>query len=130
MTPKQILSRPSWRRIRSFAKAQAVAPASIGVYVIGETARVLDLPTGLRWVYIGKTKNVRRRLAEHTDVTEKNKKLRNWLANTNHKKIEIWYTIAKTLREAEKLEEELVKKIKPFCNTQHTQEKKSHAKRR
>ena len=109
--------RPSWRRIRSFSKAQAVAPAHTGVYVIGESTRLYDLPTRFRWVYVGVSNNVQRRLSEHTSRSEKNRLLRNWLASSM--RVEVWYALTNTMNEAMLLEKALVSQLGPEFNTHH-----------
>ncbi len=107
-----------WRRIRSLAKAQTSAPTAPGVYAIGVVQSSLDLPTHVSWVYVGSSKKLRKRLGQHTPVTEKNVRLRQWL--TLHRaECELWYATTESSAVALRTEKQLIDELQPEFNTQH-----------
>ena len=111
------MHRPVWKRIRSYAKALSVAPNQTGVYAIAEVRRCKELPVEFKWKYVGYSKNLRRRLSEHTSEREKNRQLRNWLSLSRG--IEIWYSVLPDQASALRLERELIMQLDPLFNVTH-----------
>lgn len=101
-----------WIRLRPFPSAAEAVPMLPGVYAIGQVRSFKGLPVSVEWVYIGESKNLRNRLANHEALTESNHALRSWLRVTAE--IEVWYSVDKHHRKA--FEKELVRQIQPKFN--------------
>jgi len=56
-----------WESKRLNRAFRASVPPGSGVYVIVAVRRVLDFPAQLDLLYVGKSKNLRRRFIEHSD---------------------------------------------------------------
>ena len=103
-----------WQRANSLEAAQAQAPRLSGVYAIAKASCVANLPISLEWVYVGRTKNLRRRLDEHGPIMEKHEQMRDWIIE-NRDAIETWFALldGETSVELEKL---LVRDLRPCFN--------------
>ncbi|HEV2800555.1 MAG TPA: GIY-YIG nuclease family protein [Pyrinomonadaceae bacterium] len=89
-------------------------PPMAGVYAYAEVTSVAGLPVAIEWVYVGKTNNLRRRLAEHEPLSETHPELRQWFL-ARHPNAEVWYTVAKFESVAE-LERRLIREARPRLN--------------
>lgn len=94
------------------AAAAAAAPKS-GIYAYAETSRIHGLPRFLRWVYIGKSDNIQRRLHQHAGGNETNAALRRWLQRSAEK--EVWYSHIDS-QYLDVLERDLVTNLEPTFN--------------
>lgn len=108
-----------WRmkHVRTYGGA---VPAAAGWYAIGHDERFLGLEAGRTYVYIGQTKNLRRRLTEHQPMTEQNPGLKKYLSN-NTGYAKCWYATANsgaTKQELMKIEASLIAKFAPCFNVQ------------
>ncbi len=102
-----------WTNIKFSDSLALLVPKASGIYAIVEVNRVYGLPTGYRVLYIGKTKNLRRRLLDHVDRRkEHNEELYNL---NNREKWEYWF-IDVPLRKLDIVEKEFIKTIKPKTN--------------
>ena len=67
------------------------------------------------YVYIGKTQNLRRRLSEHTHLTETHPFLADYLRRHRHS-AKIWYTVDIDSKAVDGLEKKLIRELKPEFN--------------
>jgi excinuclease UvrABC nuclease subunit len=103
-----------WSVTRGLDAAIRNAPKTSGVYAIGIRASLLGLPTDFQWVYIGKSKALPRRLAEHRKEIEENPRLQAWLTE-NYNRVEIW--VARVDNDAlAAVETKLIKELQPDAN--------------
>lgn len=91
-------------------------PEAAGVYGYAEVTRVQGLPVSVRWVYIGKATNLRRRISNGHDYRyEKNSRLRAWIGR-NHRNAELWFAcLAET--DLDRVERSLIADIQPEFNS-------------
>jgi excinuclease UvrABC nuclease subunit len=106
-----------WRRIPSITAAAREAPSSPGVYIFSETKKIASFPFENTWLYIGQSKNLKRRMKEHGPVTEAHLELRDWVVK-NLDSIEVWIYTAKTVEIARKLEKHLLQRVDTVFNRQ------------
>ena len=93
-------------------------PTCSGIYAYGEVERVGGLPVGTRWVYIGKSCNLRKRIAAGHDVRrESNESLRTWMKKAR-KDVELWFAPV-PLRELDQVERSLIRQVQPDFNRNH-----------
>lgn len=102
-------------RMKHIASTNAHLPASPGIYAIGHDEQFCGLEIGRTYVYIGKTGNLRRRLSEHTHLTELHPDLGNYLRR-NRAKAKIWYTSDVSRSDLDTLERRLIRELKPVYN--------------
>lgn len=93
------------------------APSLPGVYAIGKVTSEFGLPTNIEWGYVGRSANLRRRLTQHDPLVESHPHLPRWLARSGSS-VEVWYAVA-DLSAARRLEEELIRRIRPKMNRIH-----------
>ena len=97
-------------------KSDAI-PTHSGIYAYAEISRANGLPVCCRWVYIGKSSNLRRRIAKGHDYRyETNLELRDWLKRSKQD-VELWFCHVKP-EDLETVELQLVSAIKPTFNKQ------------
>lgn len=84
-----------WQRVSPALSGALVAPTLPGVYAYGDVQQSLRLPSMFRWVYVGRSLNLRRRLAEHRPEYEQNPNLREWLSRAGSIG-ELWYAVTDT----------------------------------
>lgn len=90
------------------------APAVPGVYAYAESDdAVHGLPTDLRWVYVGQTTSLKRRLQHHSAVAETYIPLRKWLRQETPR--EVWFTAVNTTL-LDQVERDLVATLNPRLN--------------
>jgi excinuclease UvrABC nuclease subunit len=106
-----------WVLTTSVEAAVRRAPNSPGVYAIGRVERKAGLPVLTEWVYVGRsTKGLRRRLAEHRPIAERNPGLRVWLMGRDPE-TEVWFTTTSSEADAVSLEAELIRDLNPSLNS-------------
>jgi hypothetical protein len=102
-----------WRRVPSAHLASVVVPEISGVYAYAHTTAIGGLPIALQWVYVGQTRNLRRRLQEHEDFREPNVELGFWLRTSQG--AEVWCVPLPSGRLAP-VEVSLVRELRPKFN--------------
>jgi len=103
-----------WNVTRGLEAAIRNAPRTSGVYAIGVRDSLLGLPTDFQWIYIGKSKALPRRLAEHRREMEANPRLQAWLT-ANYHRVEIW--VARVDNESlATVEAMLIRQLRPDAN--------------
>ena len=105
---------PIWR-MKHIASTNAHLPASPGLYAIGNEDEICGLEIGRIYVYVGKTGNLRRRLSEHTHLTELHPDLGGYLRRYRGK-AKIWYTSNVAADDLDTLERRLIRELKPIYN--------------
>ena len=84
-----------------------------GVYVVKKMLRVMELPLTEKIVYVGKSKNLKRRFREHCNIKSEHN-LGLLKANLNEE-LEFWYLRAGK-SEISKIESYLIDELKPLTN--------------
>jgi excinuclease UvrABC nuclease subunit len=97
-----IVKRSDWRVIDYHPVYQGKVPPKGGVYLIVKTERVLGVPMGMVLLYVGKSRNLRRRFSEHTDPLREHNRALNDQSSSNG--LEFWFTVLppSQLNEAER----------------------------
>lgn len=105
-----------WSTVATVHGKNLNIPESSGVYGYAEVTRVHGLPVAVRWVYIGKGLNLRRRISNGHDLRyERNVHLRNWLRRSN-RNVELWFARVDE-QDLDRVERSLVRDIQPEFNT-------------
>jgi excinuclease UvrABC nuclease subunit len=116
MVMRRYAMKLQWEVTRSIRAAGQIAPASPGVYTIGEISRECGLIIVARWRYVGRaTARLNRRLYDHRTVAEKNLRLRNWLAS-HPADLEVWFASTPLTDDATWIEAHLIKTLNPDFN--------------
>lgn len=94
-------------------------PSVPGLYVIGRQKLFYNFEVKRKYVYIGQTNNLKKRLELHRPKTEQNIELRKYLQKYQDE-IRCWYCplVEISAEERLKLEQELIKHFRPKFNTQ------------
>ena len=112
-------TKPSLRwQTKRLTLPNASIPARPGLYAIGheDEKACLGLESGRVYVYIGKTKNLRQRLGQHSQLTETKLGLRKYLQN-NASKVRCWYAVADvTPKQLADMELQLIQHFVPKYN--------------
>ena len=108
--------------VRNITSSLTNIPARAGLYAIGHDETVEGLETTRIYVYIGMTKNLRRRLTEHSVENEPKPELKKYLKR-NLEKAKCWYTTDVDSGILQKLERKLIRKFNPPCNDCHSNRK-------
>lgn len=103
-----------WSRIQNFPGSIASVPDAPGVYAFAKVSSTLGLPLTCEWVYIGESRNLRSRLANHRAIAEANELLAGWL-RINKAGVEVWYATT-DMNMRKKLERYLIREINPVFN--------------
>lgn len=103
-----------WLGTRGIEAAIRAASTGPGVYAIGTRESLLGLPMEFRWIYVGRSRNLPRRLNEHRHDIEANPRLRRWLLE-NANRVEIWLAAVDQAYTA-RVEEGLIRQLKPDAN--------------
>jgi excinuclease UvrABC nuclease subunit len=103
-----------WQRVAPAASAAFIAPTLPGVYAFGDVVQSMRLPFSFRWMYIGRSVNLRRRLGEHRPNYESNPALRDWLSKAAHN-AEVWYAVTES-DIAPLIEQRLIRLFQPPLN--------------
>jgi excinuclease UvrABC nuclease subunit len=101
--------------MKQVSSTNAHLPSTPGLYAIGHEEELCGLEIGRTYVYVGKTNNLRRRLNEHTHLTELHPELGSYLRK-HWGKVKIWYTSDVSLKELDNLERTLIRELKPEYN--------------
>ncbi|MFV9634431.1 hypothetical protein [Mycobacterium neumannii] len=104
----------NWSRVVNFPGSISSVPDAPGVYAFGKVAKVLGLPSSIEWVYVGESRNLRLRLANHRAIEEANELLAAWL-RSNKSGIEVWYATTE-LKERKTVERRLIREVAPVFN--------------
>lgn len=102
-----------WRS-KSVAASNSNVPTSPGVYVIGCIDQYEGLVLSSNYLYVGETRNLRRRLDEHLPQNEQNAGLRAYLQQ-NYSEAICWFKPTE-LERRKKLQDDLIVKIRPRFN--------------
>jgi|GEM_PF-2830274 len=119
-TPKQLPPRVNWQRAASLARGADAAPSRSGIYALGRATHTRTLPQLISWVYVGISRDIRRRLKNHLPHAERNPELRKWLNTVlpRDQRLEVWYAPL-PLDQARALERYLIQSIPNLLNIQH-----------
>ena len=112
---KPCLVLPHRWRFKHLSESNSGVPKSPGVYAIGHYDSFHGLELKRIYVYVGETKNLQRRLAEHLPDTEQNPSLRNYLRK-NYATAACWY-LPVNAKKLKAVQDELIRKIQPKFNT-------------
>ena len=105
---------PRWRA-KSLTSTVGHVSASAGLYAIGHIDSTLGLELGRTIMYIGQSKNLRRRFAEHSHLAESNPCLASYLRR-NRSRVRIWYATDVPRLQINTLERQLIRQLDPVCN--------------
>ncbi len=110
----------SWR-VHQATSSLSNLPAKPGIYVVGHDERFEGLETARTYVYVGQSRNLRRRVEEHTVLKEENPDLREYLRK-NQYRAKFWFTteIGEGANSLTRLERRLIRRFDPEFNTQLT----------
>jgi excinuclease UvrABC nuclease subunit len=103
-----------WQRNRSLASARSRAPALPGVYAIASVSLIGGLPIAIEWVYVGRSKNLHRRLNEHDPIVQAHPLMKDWLLRQSAT-VEVWYS-QQSEAHARRLEDYLIRTMRPRFN--------------
>ena len=103
----------NWRTTAFSWNGQASVPDTTGVYVILRVRRVMGLPLSADPIYVGKTKNLRKRMGSHLDPAKAHNERVGALPN--RETVEFWCNLlpGDQIAEAEK---DLIRVINPQAN--------------
>jgi len=102
-----------WIQLSSANYVSARVPEIPGIYAYGEVVSTGNLPRSIEWVYIGKAKNLSRRLRQHELLDEANSALRSWIRHSSEGVL--WYSAVEEELLSD-VEVALVSKISPKFN--------------
>lgn len=111
---ENITDNMKWR-MSSISTPLSQIPEKPGLYAIGHRELVGGLEKGREYVYIGQTKNLRRRLNEHSRLNETKEGLRLYLSENQHRAM-CWYTIMVDESEILSIEKMLIRVFDPEYN--------------
>ena len=103
-----------WRS-KHLSASNTDVPRSPGVYVIGHRDSFHGLDLKRRYVYVGESIDLHRRLDEHLPDTEDNPDLRTYLRK-NYTALMCWYVPTEASRR-KAIQNDLIFEIKPRFNT-------------
>ena len=112
-----------WRAIQFLSVLTREVPESSGLYAISRVNRVMGLPIEKEVLYVGKSKNLRRRFKEHVDPwRESSRNLRVLYARNRAESLEFWFLAfpSDLMGDAER---ELIKQARPKANIIYNGEK-------
>lgn len=111
-------------RMKHLSSSSSNVPARPGLYAIGRDETFHGLEVRRVYVYIGETRDLRRRLEEHTPANEKNPELRNFLRQ-HIGDAKCWYAVVDDNKnELKKRERALIRKFRPRFNRQGKNQKR------
>jgi excinuclease UvrABC nuclease subunit len=106
------MTRPRWAACSYGRGLEAVVPEASGLYAVVEVSRLHGLPTSMVWLYVGQSKNLRRRYREHVHWTEPNPGLDAVRLSHSH---EFWWT-ASPHQSLNAIEADLIDQLAPSAN--------------
>ena len=120
MTPPIRIYEPGSRawHLKPFVTSTTQVPPVPGIYVLSELHTSEGLPTSFNHVYIGKSKDLRGRLDQHTMRTEVYPELRQFM-EANHATLWIWYTTTLEPYALGELEVLMIRELQPRFNRLH-----------
>lgn len=102
-----------WESILLAAALADFVPSAPGVYTIAAVHRVIGMPLNLEVLYIGKSKNLKRRFREHANPwREHNEALNNRAMSGG---LEFWF-LPTDLKSLDSLERNLIHLAQPLTN--------------
>lgn len=111
---KKLVIRPKqWSQVSFEQGLEILVPKRSGVYVVVVAWRHYGLPANIRYIYIGKSNNLRRRYREHASSGELDLEL-NRLGGSNEKAEFWWVTLAND--ELDTVERSLIRSLMPEAN--------------
>jgi excinuclease UvrABC nuclease subunit len=118
MTDIKCANTLSWVSIGSVHGKSHSIPSCPGIYAYGEVERVGGLPVQTRWVYIGQSRNLAKRISVGHDARrESNEALRTWFRKAR-KDVELWFAPV-PLSDLDKVERALIQQVQPDFNKKH-----------
>ena len=102
-------------RCKHLSESSSSIPASPGVYVIGCRDSLHGFDFERVFVYVGESRNLRRRLDEHLPDTEQNPGLKAYLRK-NYTTAVCWYAPVKA-SQLRTVQDDLIRKLQPRFNT-------------
>lgn len=102
-----------WKN-RKYAESDLFVAESTGVYVITRVRYNAGLPIMVTPIYVGQSKNLKRRLSQHLPWNETNPDLASFLRR-HVAEIEIWYATV-SLGDLDAVERTLIRKLDPEFN--------------
>ena len=107
-------SPPLLWRYKHLSESSSSVPTSPGVYVIGHLESLHGLELKRKYVYVGETKSLKRRLDEHLPSTEEKTDLRAYLRN-HYTALLCWYLPTEADRRWA-VQDDLIREIQPQFN--------------
>jgi excinuclease UvrABC nuclease subunit len=101
-----------WRMTSFSHPGRASVPARSGVYAIVRTRRVFGLPTSFDVLYVGRSKSLRTRLAQHLNLNAAHNEVS---FSSDRSTLEFWCHLMPD-DEIVSAEAELIRSIKPSTN--------------
>ena len=102
-----------WKN-KKYAESDLLVPESTGVYVITRVQYNAGLPITVIPIYVGQSRNLKRRLSQHLPWNETNPDLASFLRH-HVSEVEIWYATV-DLDDLDAVERILIKKLDPEFN--------------
>lgn len=102
-----------WKN-KKYAESDLLVPESSGIYVITSVQYNAGLPVKVTPLYVGQSKNLKRRLSQHLPWNETNSDLAAFLLG-HTAEIEMWYAAVER-HDLDKTERSLIKKLNPEFN--------------
>ncbi len=118
-TPMRIYEPGSrgWK-LKRFVTSTTQVPPIPGIYVLSQLHTAEGLPISWNHVYIGQSKNLRRRLDQHTMRTEVRPELHRFM-EVCHNGLWVWYTTDVETDTLSDLEIVLIRQLRPRFNRLH-----------
>jgi hypothetical protein len=104
----------SWSSVGFDLGREIAVPERAGVYVLARVSRQYGLPVTFEVLYVGRSKNFRRRYREHAVLHEPNPAL-NRLVISDNQGVEFWYAVMDVSQTSE-AERELIRHFLPSAN--------------
>lgn len=115
-SPRLAIKHLRWTTLATVHGKNLNIPEAPGVYGYAEVRRVQGLPVEVRWMYIGKARNLRRRISNGHDARyEKNPRLRSWLGRCRGD-VELWFARVDET-DLDRVERSLIVDIQPIFNS-------------
>ena len=107
------MGRPKWKSIPFLPALGGSVPGEPGIYAVVRHPRVLGLPIEHRVLYVGRSRNLRRRFSQHVRPWSQHSRLLNPAENDGS--WEFWFA---PMPEADlaPLEYELIRQVQPCAN--------------
>ena len=102
-----------WTQVSFEQGLEVLVPKRAGVYIIVAVHRYHGLPASLRYIYIGKSTNLRRRYREHANLSEPNPGLNR--LEGNNENYEFWWVIL-AHEQLANIEQSLIRSLMPEAN--------------